>query len=764
MTRRFLATTGCATVLVLVLPACGGGGGSARPEPAPPPVSSTPTPAPTPTPSPTPTPTPTPTPSANYDTTEYQRSNAAVAMSAISAYNLGVTGKGVKIGVIDSGINPSLSEFAGRIDPGSRDVAGSRGVSDEDGHGTAVSAVAAAAKNDANMHGVAFDATIVSLRADSPGSCAQTGEDEGCQFTDSAIAQGVDAARLAGARVINLSLGGSAPNSTLMAALSRAVGAGIIVVISAGNDGEKPEGANSDPFALIPAQSFPGRVIIAGALDTNTSQIASFSNRAGSGAPWYLMALGKSVRAPDNTGAAFLWSGTSFSAPAISGAAALMFQAFPNLTATQVIDILFKSADDLGAAGVDSVYGNGRINLSRAFQPIGTTSLAGTETAVTGEESALPPASGDAGTQSLGAIILDGYDRAFVMDFAKTLRQAEQSRPLTNALRGNVRVGGASAGPLTVAMTVSERRHLPGGFAVERMGIGPEDARKARLIAGSAVARLDSKTSAAFGFREGAKALERKLTGAQAGAFLIAKDVAGEPGFAATRAGSMALRRNLGPVGVTLSSESGKVWQEVETSATGSPYRWTSIAVDRSFGGTWLSAGLGRLDEKRTLLGGRMTDLLGGGSSSTLFLDLEARRDLGSGLSAGLAARRGWTDFGGGRLRTGAYSFDLAKSGVLGRADRLGLRLSQPLRVERGGLSLMLPTSYDYDLARPGYSLVDYSLAPSGREIDAELSYGSSVLGDSGWLGGNLFLRRQPGHVASAADDYGAAIRFTLGF
>jgi len=56
------------------------------------------------------------------------------------------------------------------------------------------------------------------------------------------------------------------------------------------------------------------------------------------------------------------------------------------------------------------------------------------------------------------------------------------------------------------------------------------------------------------------------------------------------------------------------------------------------------------------------------------------------------------------------------------------------------------------------------SLTPSGREIDAELSYGSSVLGEQGWIGGNLFLRRQPGHIAAADDDYGAAIRFTLGF
>ncbi len=297
-----------------------------------------------------------------------------------------------------------------------------------------------------------------------------------------------------------------------------------------------------------------------------------------------------------------------------------------------------------------------------------------------------------------------------------------------------------------------------------RLGIGPEDARKSRLIAGSAIARLDSKTAVALGFSEGAKSIERRLSGAESGAFLIAKDVAGEAGFAAKRDGSLALRRNFGPVGVTLSGETGSVWQEIKTSATGSPYRWASVSVDRNFGKTWLSAGISNLDETQTLLGGRMGGALGGGGSNSRFLDLEARRDLGNGWSASLAGRRGWTDFAGGRFQTGAYSFDLSKFGILGGSDRLGFRIAQPLRIENGGFALMLPTAYDYSTQTATSSLSRFSLTPSGREVDAELSYGSSIFGDSGWIGGNLFVRRQPGHIARADDDYGAAVRFSLGF
>jgi hypothetical protein len=707
----------------------------------------------------------------NYDTSEYRNSAYAVNANAIAAYNAGATGKGIKIGIVDSGINPNLSEFTGRIDPASGDVAGNRGISDEGGHGTAVSAVAAAARNNSNTLGVAFDATIVNERADQVGSCSGT---DGCQFFDNAIAAGINAATQAGVKVINLSLGGSSPGSTLLSAMQNAVNHGVILVISAGNDGEDPsKGGNPDPFALSPAQRFPGMVIIAGSVGVdgpngtvNVDQLSSFSNRAGTGSQYYLAAQGYKDRAPDNTGAQVIWSGTSFSAPTITGAVALMAQAFPNLSGSQIVSILFQSADDLGAAGTDSVYGRGRLNIARAFQPIGQTSLAGSKTAVsTTSNGDMPPAAGDANTgQGLGAIILDGYDRAFVLNLARTLRTADVDHPLHRALQGDVKVAGASAGPISIAMTVSERHDLVQGFALDRLGIGPDDAHKARLVAGSAVARIDNKTAVAFGFAEGAKAMERRLTGVEPGAFLIARDVAGDPGFAAKRNGSMAVRHQFGSVGVTLSGETGNVWQETRTSAYGSPYRSTSIAADKKVGSNWLSAGISRLEEKDSLLGGRMSAALGGGGATTTFLDLEARRDFGSGWSAGLNARRGWTSFASGKFMTGAYGLDIAKAGVLGGNDKLAFRLAQPLRVEHGGFAMMLPTAYDYSTLTATDTLNRFSLTPSGRELDAELSYGSSLLGGNAWLGGNLFARRQPGHIADSPDDIGAAIRFTLGF
>ena len=770
MNRLRLGACACALVIAFGLSGCGGsgGGGGVSTIPSAP---ATPTPTPTPSPTPTPTPTPVTTPTGiNYNTSEYQNSAYSVDANAIAAYNAGATGHGVKIGVVDSGLNPGLSEFAGRVDPASGDVAGSRGVSDEGGHGTAVTAVAAAARNNQDTMGVAFNATIVSERADTVGSCA-TNKD-GCQFSDSNIATGIDAARNAGAKVINLSLGGSTPGTTLLNAMQRAVNAGIVLVISAGNDGtDATKGVNPDPFALIPAQNFPGSVIIAGSVGaangsggTNIDTISDFSNRAGSGAAYYLMALGYQDRAPDQTGTQYLWTGTSFSAPTITGAVALMAQAFPNLTGKQIVSILFQTADDLGAAGLDSIYGNGRLNIQRAFAPIGTTSLAGSQIPVTGSD--LPAAAGDAAAtaKSAGAIILDGYNRAYVLNLARTLRTATQDHPLSRALQNGIRVSGGQVGPLSIAITVSERHDLMNGYGLDPVGIGPEDLRRSRLIAGSAVARLDDQTAVAFGFAEGAKAMERKLTGSAAGSFLIASDVAGTPGFSARRNSSLAVRREIAGVGITASGESGDVWQEVRTSATGSPYRLATIALDTSLGRNWLSVGYSRLDEKQSLLGGRLSPLLGGGGAGTTFLDAEARHDFGAGWSTTFSARRGWTDFAGGKFQTGAYAFDLTKLGLLSKGDSLGFRIAQPLRVERGGFAMQLPTFWDYVTETATDSLTRMSLTPSGREIDGELSYGSNLLGGNAWVGGNLFFRRQPGHIAGAPDDKGAAVRFSLDF
>ena len=75
----------------------------------------------------------------------------------------------------------------------------------------------------------------------------------------------------------------------------------------------------------------------------------------------------------------YVINGTSFAAPQISGAAALLAQAFPNLSGREIVSLLLYNARYAGASGTDSVYGRGILDIGSAFQPSGVTTLAGSE-------------------------------------------------------------------------------------------------------------------------------------------------------------------------------------------------------------------------------------------------------------------------------------------------------------------------------------------------------------------------------------------------
>ena len=125
-----------------------------------------------------------------------------------------------------------------------------------------------------------------------------------------------------------------------------------------------------------------------------------------------------------------------------------MAQAFPNLTGKQIVEILFNSADDLGETGVDSIYGHGALDIARAFQPQGQTTMAGQpgagQPASNGDLP--PPRAMRRRGQSLGAIVLDGYSRAYVLNLAKTLRSAAVDSPLARSLQNDIRSRRATPG------------------------------------------------------------------------------------------------------------------------------------------------------------------------------------------------------------------------------------------------------------------------------------------------------------------------------
>jgi hypothetical protein len=253
-------------------------------------------------------------------------------------------GPGVPITIVDTGIDFAHQEFAGRPDLvplNNQEPAGLGGV-----HGTAVASVAGASANGVGLLGLYPTATIRSYDA-SLG--------DGTRLPSSDIAAGIVAAAMAGRSVINLSLGGTLDPS-IESAVAQAVRSGSLVVAASGNSG-----LEGNPL------SYPGaspHVLTVAATDQN-DEVASFSSRSpfvdisapGVGIP-VATALDDSY-APE--------SGTSFSSPMVAAAAAWLWTARPTLDASQVAEILRRSARDIGPPGYDTASGYGILDLTAAL-------------------------------------------------------------------------------------------------------------------------------------------------------------------------------------------------------------------------------------------------------------------------------------------------------------------------------------------------------------------------------------------------------------
>ena len=688
--------------------------------------------------------------------------------NAISAYEKGGTGKGVTAAIIDDSFASTLLPFAGRVHPASGDVVASRGLNGEHHHGTAVASILGAAKDDAGIHGVAFDSTLLMLRTDTPGTCTATSPT--CQFNQADLAKAFDIAVQNGARVINLSMSFIPMPPSLAQAIDKATAAGVVVILPAGNDGL------AEPVASALIATKPeahGLVIIAGATNNAGTDLASFSNRAGSGASFYLAAVGEGLKIYDRNGALSppVAYGTSLSAPAIAGAVALLAQAFPNLTGQQIVNLLLTTATDMGAPGTDNIYGRGKLNLANAFAPQGTMSLAGSTAPVSlTSNGILSAAMGDATGELKGAVFLDSYARAYEANLGGTLSPAAPDAPLHSALDGRYSTSWAALGPLAVSVTTSRDPLGPLEALLQKTELSVEQARTARAIAATAVGRLSPKTAVALGFSEGGRALRQRLSEQPGNAFLVARDPAADNGFRARAASSFGIRHDFGPLALTRTSEDGEVYDPYPAQRSGrSAYRATALVADRRLGRMRFSFGGSLLDEEATILGGRFSSAFSSAGSTSRFADAAASLDFGGGWGAYANYRHGWTSIRGGdalvrggRLSSNAFALDLTKTGALARSDRIGLRIMQPLRVRTGGLDIDLPVGYDYASGKVSYQHRFLNLAPTGRELTYELSYGMPLWG--GNIAANAFVRTDPGHIEAMNNDIGGALRFALGF
>lgn len=290
------------------------------------------------------------------------------AIGSLQAWEADVTGRSIKVAVIDSGIDPDHPDLQANIGAYTycEDFAAGKtngyitnGPEDNGGHGTHVAGIIAAVTNTLGGLGVAPEASIYSYKAldyelDSLGK--YTSKSTGNTW---AIREGVYWAMDNGVEVINMSLGGSGADPTLETAIAAANAAGILVVAAAGN--------NNSSALFYPA-AFNG-VLAVGALNTDNSTRAFFSNYGS----WVdVAAPGVNIRSTYKNGTYNYLNGTSQASPIVAGVAALLYSIMPTRgvsTKETVEDILLGTTTPISAEklGVGSVSAANAVQS--AFSP-----------------------------------------------------------------------------------------------------------------------------------------------------------------------------------------------------------------------------------------------------------------------------------------------------------------------------------------------------------------------------------------------------------
>jgi len=305
------------------------------------------------------------------------------------AHVAGLSGAGIRIGVIDSGVNRDHPALRGRVRSNLiyvNPVDNDWDVDDVIGHGTAVAQMMAGTAFGQWPGGIAPGAEILSARIISDNPPDDDGSGEGNEVSGAlGLEQIHQDLILRGMRIMNNSWGGlywNNPNATNAIAgeyrdfVHNRDG---LVVFAAGNSGF----ANPSDTAALPSQSGPGGSLPAADLERgwlavvaldgdDRNQLAEYSNACGVAMYYCLAAPGTVVftGTDDPPHAPTYWEsrGTSFAAPIVSGAAALVWEAFPYFDNDLVRQTLLGTALDLGDPGVDPVFGYGAVDIARAVR------------------------------------------------------------------------------------------------------------------------------------------------------------------------------------------------------------------------------------------------------------------------------------------------------------------------------------------------------------------------------------------------------------
>lgn len=357
--------------LALGLSACGGGGGNGN-------VKST-------TPTPTPPVTPPSTPPSSSTVAQPPIDAQLTLTGANTAHTAGYSGTGVTIGIVDSGVTATQPALAGRVVKELTYVNASTNnlaVDDANGHGTYVAEIAAGASFGQFVGGIAPGANIVSARIiddNAPDDTGATTTTTTVTNSDNISLGQVSADLIAnGVKVMNNSWGVASWSSTDTASTQYYHDAyntfinswGGLVVFAAGNDSQ----ANPNTLAALPSLApdlEKGWLTVVAINSNNPTQLDSYSNQCGVamndclGAPGDVIVSGKGDTSTANE-TYWIVEGTSVAAPEVSGAAALVWQAYPYFTNDLVRQTLLGTADPLGGSQPNPTFGYGELDVAKA--------------------------------------------------------------------------------------------------------------------------------------------------------------------------------------------------------------------------------------------------------------------------------------------------------------------------------------------------------------------------------------------------------------
>jgi len=271
--------------------------------------------------------------------------DGAVAFGNSALNAIGITednsqwGEGVTVAVIDSGVNDHLA-----LKEGVQQIALTELSDDSEqlGHGTAVASIIAG--KHPLTPGVAPSAEILSIRV----------TDEFGSSNSFTLAQGILQAADSGAQIINISMGSTGNSSVVAEAVRYAQEIGAVIVASSGNEGLAQ--------AAYPA-AYEG-VISVGAIEANGDHL-DFSN---SSPNLQITAPGYQVNAAWGDDLLTSFSGTSASAPFVSGAIAATMSNNVGYTAQQATELLFNYVNEGGPLGDDPQYGKGTLDIGRVIE------------------------------------------------------------------------------------------------------------------------------------------------------------------------------------------------------------------------------------------------------------------------------------------------------------------------------------------------------------------------------------------------------------